>query len=317
VLLALLVGFRHEVGGDWFNYLDNFDLLAGNSFANAIALGDPGYKLIEWLADRLGYGVHFVNLIGGSIFAFGLSRFCFSLPRPWLALSVSVPYLVIVLGMGYSRQGIALGCIMAGLVSLINQRTGSFVLWVIIGATFHKSAVMLLPMAALAAAKGRLWTGLWVGVVAGFAYVLLLQAEVDKLVSGYLDAQYQSDGALIRLIMNAVPAAVLLMLKNRFELPEGERRLWYWFSMLSLVALGMYAVSPSSTAVDRVALYLLPLQLVVMSRFPDAVSSRNGGRKIWVAGVVALYATVQFVWLVFSNYSSLWIPYRFFPLTLI
>ena len=30
-------------------------------------------------------------------------------PMPWLGLLVAIPYLVIVVGMGYSRQAIALG----------------------------------------------------------------------------------------------------------------------------------------------------------------------------------------------------------------
>ena len=93
--------------------------------------------------------------MAGGIFAIGLVFFCRNLPRPWLALAVAVPYLVIVVAMGYTRQGVALGLAMLGLVALGKKGTGWFVFWVMLAATFHKTAVLLLPLAALAAAHNR------------------------------------------------------------------------------------------------------------------------------------------------------------------
>ena len=64
--------------------------------------------MLNWLSIQMDWGILGVNLIGGAIFAFGLVAFCRRQPRPWLALAVAIPYLVIVVAMGYSRQGIAL-----------------------------------------------------------------------------------------------------------------------------------------------------------------------------------------------------------------
>ena len=44
----------------------------------------------------------------------------------------------------------------------------------------------------------------------------------------------------------------------------------------------LLVVSPSSTAVDGVALYWIPLQLFVMSRLPNALGLREGKNAIWV-----------------------------------
>ena len=81
--------------------------------------------------------------------------------------------------------------------------------------------------------------------------------------------------------------------------------------------LGLYFVLPSSTAVDRVGLYMLPLQLVVFSHLPDVLGKQNGGKPIWVALVLAYYCAVQFVWLNFASHAKYWLPYRFYPLELI
>ena len=105
-----------------------------------------------------------VNSACAGLFSWGLFSFVNAQPRPWLALSVAVPYLVIVVAMGYTRQGVAIGFAMGGLLALGGERSNlRFVLWVIVAATFHKSAVLLIPIAALAEERGRWWTALWVG----------------------------------------------------------------------------------------------------------------------------------------------------------
>jgi len=52
VLLALMVGLRHEVGGDWFNYIANFEATATLPLADALVKDDPRYRLLEWLAHH-------------------------------------------------------------------------------------------------------------------------------------------------------------------------------------------------------------------------------------------------------------------------
>lgn len=314
LVFALLIGWRHEVGGDWFNYARLFESVVFQSQFREWWLDDPGYRLLEFLADRYGWGIHGVNLIAGALFSGGLVWFCRHLPRPWLALAVSVPYLVIILGMGYSRQGIALGLLMVGLVALGNAQVGRFVFWSLLGALFHKSAVLVLPLAALAATRRRTFTIAWVGIAGALAYVLLLQDSVEDLQQGYLEAEYQSQGALIRLAMNAVPAALLLWKRERFTVSLPQERLWFWFAVSAFVLLAAYYFSPSSTAVDRVALYVLPLQLMVFSFVPEVLGKKKGRNELWVGAVLVYYAAVEYVWLNYATHAHVWIPYRFYPL---
>ena len=80
--------------------------------------------LLNWFAGQNELGFWFVNTVCGGIFSYGLIAFARSQPRPWLALAVAVPYLIIVVAMGYTRQAAAIGFVMLGLVRLGN---GSFV----------------------------------------------------------------------------------------------------------------------------------------------------------------------------------------------
>jgi hypothetical protein len=144
-------------------------------------------------------------------------------------------------------------------------------------------------------------------------YVLLLQDSVEALQTNYVEAQYQSQGAALRLAMNAVPAVLFLWFRRRFVMPQAERMFWTWMSLGALGFVVLLLVSPSSTAVDRVALYWIPLQLFVLSRLPNALGRPNGRNSTLVRGVVAYSALVLFVWLVFAANSFAWLPYQFYP----
>lgn len=313
VVLVLAIGFRHEVGGDWFTYLEHIATASGQTFLEAITTGDLAYSALNWVAAQLDAGPYFVNTVCAVVFAWGLVVFCRAQPRPWLALVVAMPYLVTVVAMGYTRQGVAIGLAMLALVALSDQRIFRFVIFVVLAATFHKSAVILMPLAVLAASRKRVWTAVWVGVTSLLFYVLLLQDSVDALRVNYIDAEYESSGAAIRVAMNAIPAALFLVFRKRFVMPTADRSFWIWMSFGALLFVALLSVSPSSTAVDRVALYWIPLQLFVLARLPNAVGTPEGRNDLWVCLVVAYSAAVLFVWLVFAKTAFAWVPYQFYP----
>jgi hypothetical protein len=312
ILLVLIIGFRHEVGGDWFTYLENMEAKANLSLAEVLAVrhGDPADNIINWIAVQLDSGIYLVNSGYGILFSYGLIVFCRNQPRPWLALTVAVPYLITVVAMGYSRQGVAIGLVMLGLVALENKSALKFLIWITLAATFHKSAVILVPLALLAGTRHKLFMLLWVGVTSLVLFSLLLQEYVDLLFTNYIAAEYESSGAAIRIAMNALPAFVFLLLRKRFQLSTTQRSFWTWMSWGALFFVVLLYTSPSSTAVDRLALYWIPLQVFVWSRLPDSVGGASSG---WVYAVVIYSTAVHFTWLFFAQTAFAWLPYQFFP----
>ena len=313
VLVLLLVGWRHEVGGDWINYLPMIEESLQLGLLDAWAQkGDTAYILLTWLSAFSGADIYGVNLVCALVFAFGLMVFCKTSPRPWLSLAVAVPYLVIVVAMGYTRQGVAIGLVMLGLVALDKGSVARFVCWMAVAALFHKTALILIPMAIFAGRKT--WVALaGVLLTAVLMFFLLLAEYVDHLVAGYITDQMASSGAAIRIAMNAVPAAVFLVFRQRFDLTDAQKIFWTWMSLGGLAFIGLLAVSPSSTAVDRVALYWIPLQLFVWSRWPAAMARTHNAQLPWVAGVLLYSLAVQFVWLFYADNSWAWVPYQFYP----
>lgn len=312
VVLVLMIGMRHEVGADWVAYITHLESATGVSLTEALAQKDPAYAFLNWIGGHWG-GIYLVNTVCATLFAWGLVAFCRTQPLPWLALTVAIPFLVIVVAMGVTRQGVAIGLAMFALVAIVKGRVLHFVLWIAIAALFHKSAVILVPMAVLAGTKRKLWTVIGVGGATALLFLLILQEHVDGLQKAYLEAEYQSSGAAIRIVMNALPALLFLFFRRRFALPREQQSFWTWVALSALVFIVLLYSSSSSTAVDRVALYWIPLQIFVWSRLPIALGSRRGNTIIWISLIVAYSAAVLFVWLVFAVHAEAWLPYQFYP----
>ncbi len=315
--LTLVIGLRHEVGGDWDYYLPYTESAQWLTLKEAISESDPGYGLLNWLGANWGGGIYLVNTVCGLLFSLGLTAFCRQLPRPWLALAVAVPYLVLVVAMGYSRQGVALGISMWGFALLQRGRLWKFILSIAVAGLFHKSALVLILVAFASRTKNKFLTFIAVLAVAAGLYVLILADSLDFLRVGYLEAEYQSAGAGVRVAMNALPGLVFLMFQKRFVLTPDQHRLWIYMAWVSLGFVALLWLSPSSTAVDRVALYLIPLQLFAWAHFPDAIGKPGRRNLFGVLLVLGYYSAVLFVWLFFADHRHAWIPYKFYPLEIL
>ena len=273
LFLTLLIGLRDGVGGDWGNYLPYLERSFGLPFAQIFQEDEPGYGLLNWIGANIGGSVYFVNTICGLVFSIGLLLFCRAQPRPWLALCLAFPYLVTVVAMGYSRQGVAIGLEMIALLALQRDRLLLFLAWIALAATFHRTVLVLLILPASTLSGGLRFSQLIrMLLLAGAAYGLysaVIAPDIDYYVQGYIEAEYESQGALIRVALCLLPALAFLPNRRRFQLSANVQRIWSLISLMALAAaIGLFTVA-SSTAVDRLALYLIPLQLFVGSRLPD------------------------------------------------
>jgi hypothetical protein len=305
--MTLMIGLRFQVGGDWNTYQFIFKRSAYYNLEQTITRSDPGYAFLNWAAQQIGSDVWLVNLLCAILTVWGVAALARREPQPWLSLLLAIPYLIVVVAMGYTRQAAALGLVMVGLASLL--KTGSvarLVFWAALGALFHKSAIVCLPLVAFTGNRRKVVDLALIASAALGLYTLLLQDSVDLLVKNYIGTRYSSSGAAIRVSMSVLPAIIFLLFRRRLGFTEVEGKLWRNYSLVAIGAAAALAVSPSSTAVDRIALYLLPLQFVVLARIPGALVSRSFGILI----VAGYSAAVLFTWLNFAVHAQSWLPYR-------
>ena len=312
VAICLMIGLRYHVGGDWFGYVRIFKRIELAGFFGSIGSSDPGYILINWLSAKMGGGLWLTDLLCAIIFTTGLIRFCWRQTSPWLALVVAVPYLIIVVAMGYTRQAAAIGLIMFGLSAKGETTLLRMLFLVSLAAAFHKTAIVVLPLFALSRTTNRFVIALIGGLMVLLLYYLLLSSSVDKLMHNYVTEIYASQGAAIRVAMDVVAASLFFISRKRLGLSPAEDKLWRNFSLAALFLLILLTLTTASTAVDRLALYVIPLQLLVLSRLPSAWGLNGSGSLPITAAVIGYSGLVEYIWLTRATNASAWVPYQAF-----
>jgi hypothetical protein len=312
LLLLLVIAFR-ETGGDWPLYVELHELIRYSDLADAVAMSDPAYGLLNWLSAQFDAGLYGVNLVGALIYFAGFYRFATREQRPLLMLAVSIPYLVIVVVVGYSRQGIAIGLLLWGLSYLLEGRVWAFGAMCLLAATFHSTAIIMFPLVyfGLRLQGAKLHGGFQLAFLA-VGGLLVLRDGLTRIefmfIHYYESSHYSSQGALVRSFMSAAAALLLFWHWQEWGRRWPDRALWTAFAIAALACVPMTFVS--STTVDRLGLYLIPLQLIVASRLP-VMAKTPIVRDATVIGVLFAYTLTLVVWLHFGQFASvLWLPYR-------
>jgi hypothetical protein len=182
-----------------------------------------------------------------------------------------------------------------------------FLLLVGLAALFHKSAVLAIPLGLAIVGKNRYFQSLAVIAVGLGLWDILLESHQERLWESYVEARMYSQGALIRVVMNMAPGLLLLFYWKRWQprFPRGD--FWLWIAIVSI--LSVFLVNFATTAVDRVAFYLAPVQVAVFSRLPFMLK-RQFDPKMTTLFIILGYAAVLYVWLNYAIHAKFWIPYQ-------
>jgi hypothetical protein len=305
-LLILLIGLRYQVGGDWKNYLKGLDVESAIQWNDLFFQRDPGFTLVSWFSLALGASIYGVNLICAAIFTGGLISLSRTQPYPWLAILVAIPYLIIVVAMGYTRQATAIGFLMYGFKYLERGRVTSYLSFVLMAGMFHKTAFVFLAFALFRPGSGKLRRVLGVGFLIALIGSTYLIEQAQTFMLHYVYETMESEGAMIRVLMNLPPALILIVYWKKWGKNFNDRWLWGLISFFAILCLPLASIA--STAVDRMALYFIPLQIVVFARLPVLTQGRIERTSTFIL-VIFYYAIVQFTWLVFGTHAPYWLPY--------
>ncbi|QIL02419.1 EpsG family protein [Sphingomonas sinipercae] len=312
VFVVIFMGLRFQVGGDWINYriIYNDILYRGMQWSLESGRADPAYILLNWISQQLKTDIWLVNIVCAASLMWGIVEIAKRQPNPFLIVLIAIPYLIIVVGMGYTRQASAIGLSMVALVAFLDKRWAKCVAAMILAALFHKSAVILVPIVGLSYSRSRIVTISMFALLSVILFELVVSSRLETMSENYMTAQLQSQGANIRVAMNTLAAVLFLIAQRRFGFEPQERVLWRNISFASLLAVPAILLTSSSTVVDRLSLYFIMLQLVVLGRLPWAYTRNRSVAALLIGIVMAYSATIQFVWLNYANNAYWWLPYR-------
>ena len=316
--LILLIGLRFEVSPDWNGYqllmlhYGDFNSQFWHNSQLFINVQDIGYSILNSVANSLDYGIWLPNLVCAIIFCTGLVLFCNRLPNKWLALAVSIPWLVIVFSFASTRQSAAFGLSLIALTLLFDRRNLGFIIYILSAAFFHTSAIVMLFFG-IFGTKIKIGFTLVIIVSAYLFFNWFISDRLEFFVSHFVLGELNSAGAPIRLALNCLPAALFLLFKSRFHIDPNLRKFWQWWAIIVLCLIPVMMLSPSNTIVDRFNLYLTPIQLFVCAHLPLLVKGKNQ-RILVITTILALYATFMYYFFSYSRYAFYYFPYKFYPL---
>jgi hypothetical protein len=309
IYLVIFIGFRHEVGSDWGNYIIMYHRdMPYLTYYEALTGDDPAFYAIMLWVYNMGWSIHVVNFISAIFFVIGLVVFARHMPNPWLMLVVATGYTMLTSGMGYVRHGVAFGFTLWAIVALLDRKFLKFFLLIALGATFHKSAVLVLGFGLFYGGGNRYLKGLAVSFMLAGMYTALIAGAEDHYTDLYLSDKLHSNGAYIRTFMNVIPALIFFYFRRRWKriFPMGYE---LWRLLAIGAVLSVPAVLIFSTATDRISVYLIPLQFVVFSHLPLLLRGVISP-SLTTSLVISYYAAVYFVWLLFASWAFAWVPYQ-------
>lgn len=304
--LIFFIGSRNEIGGDWSNYSALFERLQHAPLAAILLEKDIGYALLNWCVGRIGGSHHLVNLLGATAVTYGLLKFSAKQPMPAVAVIAAIPVFLVAISMNLNRQSIAIGLELLALAALCERKVVKSLIFILCAICFHKTSAILVPLVAVMSDRR------YILIFAGFVALVLLALgavyeQFEVLWSSYIVEEKDSAGALIRILMTAGPGLLFLLFANRLTKDPLEKKIFGVMAWLALIALCLLPFG--TTAVDRMAFYLMPLQFYVLSRIHRLFES-NSARVGLVVLVIGVYFGVLWYWLSFASHAESWLPYR-------
>lgn len=318
-IYVAFIGLRFEVGADWLAYIGILEASRYQPWVGFEALlGDPAYHWINKIAAALNQEIYFVNLCVAVIYISCLFAFCQKLKNPYLGLTVAFPYLTTVVAMGYTRQAGAIALELLALMALESNKKINSILFFILALLFHKTAIFLILVPILMFLFDALKTGkiIYILVISVLSLIgaIVITNISDRFLVLYIGTGMSSSGTLIRLSMNLLPATIFLIEyytgHNFFRTSSKVYLALSWLVIFSFALL----LTGSSTAADRLALYLIPIQIYVLGNLPYLFLTQS--REIfyrWMLLVLGYSFLVLWVWLQFADHAFAWLPYRMYP----
>lgn len=303
VLYVLFIGFRFQTGSDWPAYAQMYKHIGQISFYESVFYTEPGYAALNWLMNKVGLGLIGVNIFVSVIFIFGLVKFAKITPNPFIALVSVTPYLIIVIGMSATRQAAAIGLVFLIFANWKQSNVRKITLS-IMAISFHYSAVIVLffVLYSLKIPSWLKWLIIIFGGIVSF-YVLKETSKFTEYNQTYMVTNIVSPGAIQHALLNGLPAIIYLFFLKKWDAVYEKIDLMRVLSIASIVSV--FAVFISSTAIDRLALYLSPIQMMVYSTIPIIFRSY-----IYSFFIILVHFIILLLWLIYSNTAFVFIPYK-------
>ncbi len=311
LVLFGLSACRLDVGNDYIAYVDFMHLASRWAYVPT----EPGFN---WLA-RI---VYFLSGYENYLLVFAI--YAFVTVALFLAAmyeqSDSFPltfFLFMMLGYYFQsfsmvRYYLALAIALYSMKYVLRRQWGKFILLILLGALFHKSILVVLPLYFLASLPWKKWQLL---IPAAFCVsCLFLQDFYLKVVvflyPSYEDTEYLVGGTSYINILRCLAVLVFSLCYYK-KCIRGNRRLMFYF-YLNLGALALYVFCGFLPVISRIGYYLTVSHILFLPALLRETQSKKL-RRVLYAGVCAVAVLYFAVFLMKASDDGIrLLPYQTF-----
>lgn len=311
IFILIINGLRHEIGADWGLYLLRLNETKGESFQSIVGLNkDLFYYFINWLGANFFGGIYLVNFICSLIIIFCIRKYLYSIKYKWLGLLVLYPYYLVIVSNNYTRQAVSIAIFMFGISLLKKNMFIRFSAFNLLSTSFHFSSVINFIYPAIISLKRNKGVFIVTAIFASLFGIYFYQTRLSSLIEVYLlSTIYESKGVLIRLIFLLIPSVIFLIYAKAFS-TSTEKKVYQLVSFGVIFLLIGYFIGVPTTLLDRIALYLIPINVLVFSNI--SLIMPRVKQKYFVGSLfnISLAFIYLSAWLIFSKHSPSFIPYK-------
>lgn len=330
VILFLLSACRLNVGNDYAKYVEFMHLVNCDAYVPT----EIGFNLLVKLVYGLSGYENFLLVFACYSFAtvlffllamyeqsdeFGLTFFLFMTLGYYFQTFSTVRYYL------------ALAVALYSMKFVLRRQWGRFVILILLGSTFHKSLLVVIPLYFLASLAWKKWQ---LAAAALFCTTFLFMQDfylklVVFLYPTYEDTEYLEGGtsyiSILRCAAVLLFAGIVYGMRRREDTAEKgkvcgeisaeafswEQRFWFYF-YLNLGALVLYVFCSFLPIISRIGYYLMVSQILFLPMLLKAVPDRRW-RRLFRAGIL-LAAVLYFAMYLKkgTNDGVLILPYKTF-----
>jgi len=314
LFLVVFVGFRLDTGCDFGSYVHRYNYFnISTSIRSILTNIEPGFQLLTYLVKSNGFDYVWLNVLCAIGFFVLVRAFVSYHPSPILLLTIMFPILIVQLSMSGIRQALAVGFFMLAVMSFVKGRRLLVAIYILLGATFHQSILVFLPLALMV---GRNISSVKIGaglLIIGPISALLLLERLTIYSDRYIEQIYgsqESAGALLRLGLMLI--TFLIFEFNKAEVKNLFPKFYPTIRLFSLITFALIPVAAISTvALHRFSFYILPVQLFTLGLLPYVLSDTKRMLNQYQLSVIGLYGAYILVWFSFSRHAHVcYSPYN-------
>ena len=290
LLLFLVLALRINVGNDYAHYVEYFHLIRCKLDTDVVVPTEFGFNLV-CLA---------IYFLSGKTENYLLMFAVFAFLTIWLFLkgikeqSESFPFtffLFMTLGFYFQslstvRYYFVLALAFASIPYLLRKEYLKFILLMLLGACFHKSMLLVIPMYLLASIPWKKWQFLPAGaVIASLVFFKDFYLKLFLLVyPTYEDTEYLEGGTSTIAIIRCVVILVFALIM--FRKIKEDRTLSFYF-YCNLGALVLYVFCSFLPSISRAGYYLTITQILFIPALIKRIENDKLRRTVTVLTVLA------------------------------